>query len=166
MSNVSGSRREIGLAQEEGVGVQAVIHLQTECAYLQLTIRQMELQAKYRLLLSNVFCEPQSSAEPSSSPVPVDRTETLAVAVIPTTDSNSSKEATEAADQSDPGEEMSISDASEAVHPARQVYLPRLPRICWGIPQLPLRQLQTPPLCLQRSLTRKSSVQACNDSCG
>ncbi|KAL4144889.1 hypothetical protein PRNP1_014013 [Phytophthora ramorum] len=61
--------------------------------------------------------EPQSSAEPSSSPVPVDRTETLAVAVIPTTDSNSSKEATEAADQSDPGEEMSISDASEAGSP-------------------------------------------------
>ncbi|KAL4165338.1 hypothetical protein KRP22_004066 [Phytophthora ramorum] len=61
--------------------------------------------------------EPQSSAEPSSSPVPVDRTETLAVAVIPTTDSNSSKEATEAADQSDPGEEMSISDANEAGSP-------------------------------------------------
>ncbi|ETL79347.1 hypothetical protein L917_20004 [Phytophthora nicotianae] len=55
---------------------------------------------------------PTSSAEPSSSPVPVERTDKPAVAVIPASDSNSSY-GMEAAEQSDQGEEMSISDASE-----------------------------------------------------
>jgi hypothetical protein len=50
--------------------------------------------------------EPQSSAEPSSSPVTVERAEKPSVAIIPTTEANGRREV---ADDSDPGEEMSIS---------------------------------------------------------
>ncbi|KAG7378476.1 hypothetical protein PHYPSEUDO_010073 [Phytophthora pseudosyringae] len=56
----------------------------------------------------------QTYPEPSSSPVTVERKEKRVVAIIPTTNSNnSSREVEEMAEQSDPGEEMSISDASD-----------------------------------------------------
>ncbi|KAG2790439.1 hypothetical protein PC129_g6636 [Phytophthora cactorum] len=64
---------------------------------------------------ANPTTQPLSSAEPSSSPITVERTEKPAVAIIPTTDSNNSHGMAEATEQSDQGEEMSISDASDQV---------------------------------------------------
>ncbi|KAE9042964.1 hypothetical protein PR002_g3601 [Phytophthora rubi] len=69
----------------------------------------------------------ERQSEPSSSPVTVEHTEEEpAVSVIPTTDSVSSSEVADAAEQSDPGEEMSISDASDpgAITPAGSPLLP------------------------------------------
>ncbi|GMF52277.1 unnamed protein product [Phytophthora fragariaefolia] len=64
--------------------------------------------------------KPQTSAEPSSSPVAVEHTEEPSAVVIPNTDSGGRPMVANTAEQSDEGEEMSISDASDigAITPA------------------------------------------------